>query len=69
VRNQRSAVFLSFAKSRGMIVVNVCWRSGHLFEADRTDIIWTGDHFKKFCAAAQDALQFSFVLALRTAAS
>jgi integrase len=57
---------LSFAKDRGMIAVNVCERGGHLYEADRTDIIWTADHIKKFCAAAPDALQFALVLALWT---
>jgi integrase len=57
---------LSFAKDRGMIAVNICERGGHLYEADRTDIIWTADHIKKFCAVAPDALQFALVLALWT---
>jgi integrase len=57
---------LSVAKDRGAIAINVCERGGRLYETDRTEIIWTADHIKKFCAVASDELQFSLLLALWT---
>ncbi|MBO0754267.1 MAG: tyrosine-type recombinase/integrase [Bradyrhizobiaceae bacterium] len=57
---------LSFAKDRGMIAVNVCERGGRLYEADRTEIIWTADDIKKFCAVASGPLKFALLLALWT---
>ena len=57
---------LSVAKDRGAIAVNVCERGGRLYETDRTEIIWTADHIRKFCAVASDELQFALLLALWT---
>jgi integrase len=57
---------LSVAKDRGLIAVNVCERGGRLYETDRTEIIWTADHIKKFCAVASPELQFALLLALWT---
>jgi integrase len=57
---------LSVAKDRGAIAVNVCERRGRLYEADRTEIIWTSNHIKKFCAVASNELQFALLLALWT---
>jgi integrase len=57
---------LSVAKDRSLIAVNVCERGGRLYEADRTEIIWTAEHIQKFCAVASDELQFALLLALWT---
>jgi integrase len=57
---------LSVAKDRGAIAVNVCERGGRRYETDRTEIIWTADHIKNFCAVAPDELQFALLLALWT---
>jgi integrase len=57
---------LSVAKDRGLIAVNVCERGGRLYEVDRTEIIWSAEHIKRFCAIASDPLQFALVLALWT---
>jgi integrase len=57
---------LSVAKDRGKISVNVCERGGRLYEADRTDRIWTADSIKTFCAAASVELQAGLLLALWT---
>lgn len=57
---------LSVAKDRGAIAINVCERGGRLYETDQTEIIWTADHIKKFCAVASDELQFALLLALWT---
>jgi integrase len=57
---------LSVAKDRGAIAVNVCERGGRLYETDRTEIIWTANHIKKFCAVASEELHFALLLALWT---
>src|SRR5262249_32871162 len=57
---------LSVAKDRGAIAINVCERGGRLYETDQTEIMWTADHIKKFCAVASDELQFALLLALWT---
>ena len=57
---------LSVAKDRGAIAVNVCERGGRLYDTDRTEIIWTADRIKRFCAVASDELQFALLLALWT---
>jgi integrase len=57
---------LAVAKDNGMITVNVCERGGRLYEADRTEQIWTGDHISTFCTVASPELQFALLLALWT---
>jgi integrase len=57
---------LSFAEDRGLITVNVCKRGGRLYEADRSEIIWTAEHIRRFCDVASDPLKFALVLALWT---
>jgi hypothetical protein len=41
------AQLLSFAKDRGRISVNPCKRGGRLYEADRTEQIWSEDDIAK----------------------
>ena len=41
------AQLLSFAKDRGRISVNPCERGGRLYEADRTEQIWSEDDIAK----------------------
>jgi integrase len=57
---------LSVAKDRGKIARNVCERGGRLYEADRTEKIWTADNIKAFCAVASTELQAALLLALWT---
>jgi integrase len=57
---------LSVAKDRGKITVNVCEKGGRLYEADRTEEIWTADDIKKFCGVASPELQAALMLALWT---
>jgi integrase len=59
---------LSVAKDRGKIARNVCERGGRLYEADRTEKIWTADTIKAFCAVASTELQAALLLALWTGA-
>lgn len=57
---------LSVAKDHGKIAVNVCERGGRLYEADRSEIIWTAENIREFCAAASTELQAALLLALWT---
>lgn len=57
---------LSVAKDRGKISVNVCEKGGRLYESDRTEIIWTADNIREFCAVASVELQAALLLALWT---
>lgn len=57
---------LSVAKDRGKISVNVCERGGRLYEADRSEKIWTSEDIKKFCESASQELQAVLMLALWT---
>jgi integrase len=57
---------LSVAKDRGKIAVNVCERGGRLYEADRSEKIWTADDIKKFGEKASPELQAALMLALWT---
>jgi integrase len=56
----------SVAKDRGKIDVNPCERGGRLYEADRTDCIWT----EEMCQTAREEfpehLRWVFMLALYT---
>jgi hypothetical protein len=36
-------------KDRGKIAVNVCERGGRLYDADRSEIIWTAEDINQFC--------------------
>jgi integrase len=56
----------SVAKDRGRISVNPCERGGRLYEADRTDKIWTDADIEKFLASAPTHLHLSLMLALWT---
>ncbi|MGY8668722.1 tyrosine-type recombinase/integrase [Bradyrhizobium sp. UFLA05-109] len=57
---------LSVAKDRGKIAVNVCERGGRLYESDRSEIIWTAEDIRAFCAVASVELQAALLLALWT---
>jgi hypothetical protein len=55
---------LSVAKDHGKISVNVCERGGRLYDADRSEIIWTADDIREFCSVASVELQAAMLLAL-----
>jgi integrase len=57
---------LSVAKDHGKISVNVCERGGRLYDADRSDIIWSADDIREFCVVASVELQAALLLALWT---
>lgn len=57
---------LSVAKDHGKIAVNVCERGGRLYDADRSEIIWTADDIREFCGPASVELQAAMLLALWT---
>jgi integrase len=57
---------LSVAKDHGKIAVNVCERGGRLYDADRSDIIWTAEDIREFCGVASVELQAAMLLALWT---
>lgn len=57
---------LSVAKDHGKISVNVCERGGRLYDADRSEMIWTADDIREFCAVASVELQAALLLALWT---
>jgi integrase len=57
---------LSVAKDHGKISVNVCERGGRLYDADRTEMIWSADDIRAFCAVASVELQAALLLALWT---
>jgi integrase len=57
---------LSVAKDHGKISVNVCERGGRLYDADRSEIIWTADDIREFCSVASAELQAAMLLALWT---
>jgi integrase len=46
--------------------VNVCERGGRLYDSDRSEIIWTAEDIKQFCAVASVELQAALLLALWT---
>lgn len=56
----------SLAKDRGKIAVNPCERGGRLYEADRTDNLWTDDHIKQFLEKAPGHLHLPLMLAVWT---
>jgi integrase len=56
----------SVAKDRGRITVNPCEKGGRLYEADRTDKLWTDDDVARFMAAAPAHLHLPLMLALWT---
>jgi integrase len=56
----------SVAKDRGRITVNPCERGGRLYEADRTDKIWTAEDEANFVAVAPPHLHLPLLLALWT---
>jgi integrase len=57
---------LSVAKDRGKITVNPCEKGGRLYQADRTDKLWTDDHVSQFLAVAPAHLHLPLMLALWT---
>jgi len=58
---------LSVAKDHVKIDVNVCEKSGgRLYKANRSEIIWSADNIREFCAAASISLQAALLLALWT---
>jgi integrase len=60
------ARILAVAKDRGRIKINVCERGGRLYDADRSEIIWSADDIKAFCTVASVELQAAMLLALWT---
>lgn len=57
---------LSFAKDRGRISVNVCERGGRLYEADRTEKIWTEEDVSRVLALHRPEISAALLLALWT---
>lgn len=57
---------LSVAKDRGKIMVNPCERGGRLYEAERTDKIWTEEDIGRLLSVAPARLASAVVLALWT---
>lgn len=57
---------LSVAKDRGRIDVNVCERGGRLYEADRTDALWTEEMVETVRSEFPEHLRWVFMLALYT---
>ena len=57
---------LSFAKDRGMIAVNVAERGGRLYEADRTEKIWTEDDVRAVLALHKPDISAALLMALWT---
>jgi len=57
---------LSVAKDRGRIPVNPCERGGRLYEADRTDRLWTESDLARLLAVASPEMELSVLLALGT---
>jgi len=55
---------LSVAHDRGRIPVNPCQRGGRLYEADRSEKIWTEDDIARFLAVASPGLAVATMLAL-----
>jgi len=57
---------LSVAKDRGKITTNPCEKGGRLYEADRSDKLWTDDYIKQFLEKAPKHLHLPLILALWT---
>jgi integrase len=57
---------LSVAKDRGEIGVNPCERGGRLYEADRTDKLWTDNNVARFLEHAPAHLRLPLLLAIWT---
>jgi integrase len=57
---------LSVAKDRGKIGVNPCEKGGRLYEADRTDKLWTDDDIARFMKSAPAHLHLPLLLAIWT---
>ena len=57
---------LSFAKDRGMIAVNVAERGGRLYEADRTEKIWTEADVAAMLALHRPEISAALLMALWT---
>lgn len=60
------ARILSVAKDHGKIAVNVCDKGGRLYDADRSEIIWSAGDIREFCGVASVELQAALLLALWT---
>jgi hypothetical protein len=46
-----TTIALLVAKDRGKIAANVCERGGRLYDADRSEIIWTADDYASSAAS------------------
>ena len=57
---------LSVAHDRGRIPVNPCQRGGRLYEADRTEKVWTEDDIARLLAVASPSFAMAALLALWT---
>jgi integrase len=57
---------LSVAKDRGRIPVNHCERGGRLYQADRTDKLWTESDLARLLSVASPEMELIVLLALGT---
>ena len=57
---------LSVAHDRGRIPANPCQRGGRLYEADRSEKIWTEDDIARLLAVASPSIAMAALLALWT---
>lgn len=57
---------LSVAKDRGQVLVNPCERGGRIYEADRTEQIWSEADIAKAMSVASKELHLALMMALWT---
>ncbi len=57
---------LSWSYDRGKIDVNHAVNPGHLYESDRSDLIWLRPDVDAFCDVASDELKLALILAAYT---
>src|SRR5829696_8777850 len=57
---------ISWAKDRGRVRTNPCERGGRLYQADRSEIVWTEVDIARFVAVAPEHLTFALLMGLWT---
>jgi integrase len=57
---------LSVAKDRGLIPINPCERGGRIYEADRTEQIWSEADIARAMSVASKELHLALIMALST---
>jgi integrase len=60
----QSSRVLSFAKDRGIILINPCEKGGRLYVADRGDKIWSEDDIAAVLSVASYEIRLALILAL-----